>query len=232
LNQRLAEHYGIEGVRGHEHFQVVPLPEDSLRGGVLAQASVMKVTANGTSTSPVLRGVWVLDRLLGQPAPPPPPGVPAVEPDIRGATTIREQLDKHRQIESCARCHVRIDAPGFALEEFDVIGGQRHRYRSLGEGDNVPKVRYKLGLPVESDGVTADGRSFADFREFRRLLMEDREQVARAIATKLLVYGTGRPITPADGAAVDEVVASTKKKNLGLRSMIHAVVDSELFVRP
>ncbi|MEQ8787594.1 MAG: DUF1592 domain-containing protein [Pirellulaceae bacterium] len=232
LNERLAKHYGIDGVKGHENFRVVPLPEDSLRGGVLAQASVLKVTANGTSTSPVLRGVWVLDKLLGQPAPPPPPGVPAVEPDIRGAVTIREQLDKHRAIESCARCHVRIDAPGFALETFDVIGGQRDRYRSLGEGERVRNVNYRLGLPVECDGQTADGRSFADFREFRKLLMEEREQVARAIAAKLLVYGTGRPITAADRAAVDEVVAAAKEKNLGLRSMIHAVVDNELFSRP
>ncbi|MCA9057679.1 MAG: DUF1592 domain-containing protein, partial [Planctomycetaceae bacterium] len=119
LNQRLAMHYGISGIHGHEQFQLVDLPQDSIRGGVLTQASVMKVTANGTNTSPVLRGVWVLDNLLGQPAPPPPPGVPAVEPDIRGATTLREQLDRHRSNDSCNRCHARIDPPGFALEEFD-----------------------------------------------------------------------------------------------------------------
>src|SRR5262249_58745275 len=99
------------------------------RGGVLTQASVLKVTANGTNTSPVVRGAWVLDRILGRPSPPPPPNVPAVEPDIRGASTIREQLAKHRSVESCAACHAKIDPPGFALENFDVIGGLRGRHR-------------------------------------------------------------------------------------------------------
>ena len=93
-------------------------------------ASVLKVTANGTSTSPVMRGAWVLDRILGTPPPKPPENIAALEPDIRGATTIREQLAKHRQIESCASCHVKIDPPGFALESFDVIGGWRDRYRT------------------------------------------------------------------------------------------------------
>ena len=97
LNQRMANHYSIPEIRGHEEFRVVSLPEDSIRGGVLTQASVLKVTANGTTTSPVLRGVWVLDRLLGRPSPPPPPGVPAVEPDIRGAVSVRDQLQQHRE---------------------------------------------------------------------------------------------------------------------------------------
>ncbi len=143
LNERLARHYGISDVRGNEHFRKFALPEESIRGGVMTHASVLKVTANGTATSPVIRGVWVLDKILGQPVGPPPPGVPAVEPDIRGATTIREQLDKHREIESCARCHTRIDPPGFALEEFDAIGGERQWYRSLGDG---PKIREKAYL--------------------------------------------------------------------------------------
>ncbi|MHC4879671.1 MAG: DUF1592 domain-containing protein [Planctomycetota bacterium] len=233
LNQRMATHYGIEGVRGHEHFRVVPLPEDSIRGGVLTHASVLKVTANGTTTSPVIRGNWVLDRLLGQPAPPPPPGVPAVEPDIRGATTIREQLDKHRSTEACARCHNRIDPPGFALEEFDVIGGHRDWYRSLGnKGDRVPKTNYRVGLPVEKGGILAGGREFADFRAFRQQLLEDPDAIARALATKLLIYGCGRPVTHADRAVVETVTEASRKTNFGLRSMIHAVVDSELFHRP
>ena len=109
------------------------LPPDSHRGGVLTMASVLKVTANGTTTSPVMRGAWVLDRILGTPPPPPPADVPAVEPDIRGATTIREQLAKHRQVASCASCHAKIDPPGFALESFDVIGGWRDYYRTTGQ---------------------------------------------------------------------------------------------------
>lgn len=233
LNQRMATHYGVPGVRGHEQFRMVPLPEDSIRGGVLTQASVLKVTANGTSTSPVLRGVWVLDKLLGQPAPPPPPGVPAVEPDIRGATTIREQLAKHRENSSCARCHARIDPPGFALEEFDVIGGWREKYRSLqGKGRPIPKTRYYHGPPVESDGELVDGRAFSGFAEFRQRLLEDREVVARAIAEKLLVYGCGRPVTSRDRAAVQAVVESARAEDFGLRSMIQGVVASDLFTAP
>src|SRR5260370_37509499 len=107
----------------------VALPQDSVRGGLLTQASVLKVTANGTTTSPVLRGVGIMERILGDPPPPPPPGVPAVEPDTRGATTIRQQLDKHRSVQSCAVCHAKIDPPGFALENFDVFGGWRGPYR-------------------------------------------------------------------------------------------------------
>jgi hypothetical protein len=235
LNQRLANHYGIPGVKGHEEFRIVKLPEDCIRGGVLSQASVLKVTANGTSTSPVLRGVWVLDKLLGQPTPPPPPGVPAVEPDIRGATTIRDQLKLHRQNESCNRCHVRIDPPGFALEEFDVIGGHREWYRSLEGKDRVQKIaktNYYAGLPVESNGELPDGRTFAGFVEFRKRLLEDPDAIARAIAEKLLVYGCGRPVTHSERSSVESVVTASRTKQLGLRSMIHAIVESELFHRP
>ena len=235
LNQRLANHYGIPGVQGHEEFRIVQLPPDSIRGGVLTQASVLKVTANGTTTSPVLRGVWVLDKLLGQPAPPPPPGVPAVEPDIRGATTIRDQLKLHRENESCNRCHVRIDPPGFALEEFDVIGGHRDRYRSLegkGRDQKIGKTNYYAGLPVESNGELSDDRTFADFVEFRKRLLEDPDTISRAIAEKLLVYGCGRPVTHSERSSVESVVAASRTKQLGLRSMIHAVIESELFHRP
>lgn len=233
LNQRLATHYGIAGVRGHEHFRKVPLPDDSIRGGILAHASVLKVTANGTNTSPVIRGAWVLENLLGQPAPPPPAGVSAVEPDIRGATTIREQLAQHRSDSSCARCHARIDPPGFALEEFDVIGGQRDWYRSLGKtGERVAKANYRIGPPVQQGGVLADGREFADFPEFRRRLLETPEIVVRAIATKLMIYACGRPVTRMQRGTVDRVVAQAGGNSAGLRSLIHALVDSDLFRRP
>ncbi|QDT14634.1 DUF1592 domain-containing protein [Alienimonas californiensis] len=236
LNQRLAEHYGIPGLRGHEEFRLVDLPADSVRGGVLAQASMLKVTANGTTTSPVLRGQWVLDKLLGQPAPPPPPGVPAVEPDIRGAETIREQLAKHREDPSCNRCHVRIDPPGFALEEFDVIGGLRASYRSIEKLEprqsKVEKTNYYEGRPVESDGELSRGRTFDGFVEFRERLLKDPDAIARALAAKLLVYGCGRPVGPGERASVDAVVNAARGDDFGLKSMIHAVVDSELFHRP
>ncbi len=234
LNERLARHYGIPGVKGHEAFRIVSLPGDSIRGGILTHASVLKVTANGTSTSPILRGLWVMDRLLGLPAPPPPPGVPAVEPDIRGTTSIRDQLEQHSNNETCSRCHARIDPPGFALEEFDPIGGWRTAYRSLGEGAKAPdpKVRYKIGPPVQSADQLADGRAFADFAGFRQRLLDEPDRIARAVAEKLLTYGTGRPITGADRAAVDAVIESAEKRDLGLRSLIHAVTENDLFLQP
>lgn len=232
LNERMARHYEIEGVTGHEHSRVVKLPEESIRGGVMAQASVLKVSANGTTTSPVLRGVWLLDHLLDQSVPPPPPGVPAVEPDIRGATSIRDQLAQHSSDPSCARCHQHIDPPGFALENFDPIGGERSWYRSLGEGQKISKSQpYTIGQDVESDGEMTDGSKFQDFREFRALLMKREDQIARGIARKLLLYGTGRPLTIADRESVEAVVKAAQEKGLGLRSMIHAVVESPMFHR-
>ena len=132
INERLADLYQIAGVTG-SGFRRVPVPPDNPRGGLMTQAIVLKVTANGTTTSPVLRGAWITERLLGDVVRPPPPGTPAVEPDIRGATTVRQQLEKHRSQESCASCHDKMDPPGFALESFDVMGGWRNHYRALGE---------------------------------------------------------------------------------------------------
>ncbi len=213
LNERLANHYKIGGVRGHESSRVVELPDESIRGGVMAQGSVLKVSANGTTTSPVLRGVWLLDKLLGQPAPPPPPGVPAVEPDIRGAVSIRDQLARHSEDNSCAVCHARIDPPGFALECFDPIGGERSWYRSLGEGKRISKrENYTIGPDVDPGGELPDGAKFANFREFRALMLEREEVFARAIAGKLLIYGSGRPLTLADRPSVDAVVAAARRE--------------------
>src|SRR5262249_50528797 len=133
LNERLAAHYGLPAVQGVA-LRPTPLPQDSVRGGLMTQAAVLKVTANGTTTSPVLRGAWIMERIRAQKPPPPPPSVPAIEPDIRGAVTIRQQLDKHRSLETCSACHAKIDPAGFALENFDVMGGWRERYRSESGG--------------------------------------------------------------------------------------------------
>lgn len=231
LNERLARHYGVEGVRGNEHFRKVQLPADCLRGGVLTQASVLKVTANGTSTSPVTRGVWVLENILGAPSAPPPANVPAVEPDIRGATTIRDQLELHRKDAACASCHRRIDPIGFALEQFDVIGGQRLWYRSLGEGYRLPeKVPYKMGQKLQLAGTMPDGQQFENFVQFQKLLMDKKPQIARAIAAKLLVYSGGRPVTFADRERIEAIVDQAKEQDYGLKSMIKAIVESDLFL--
>lgn len=235
LNSRLAAHYEVPGVDGAQ-LRKVKLPAESPRGGVLTQASVLKVTANGTTTSPVLRGAWVLKRLLGQPPKPPPPGVGSIEPDTRGATTVREQLAKHRNSETCAGCHSQIDPPGFALECFDVIGGFRERYRSQDKGDTVsvknsPNRRQyvKLGLPVDATGELSDGRKFADIREFKQLLLADSDRVLRALAAKLVIYSTGAGIGFADRAPVDAIVAKAKEQGGGLRALVHEVVQSPIF---
>jgi hypothetical protein len=195
-------------------------------------AGVLKVTANGTTTSPVVRGAWVLDRILGTPPPRPPADVPAIEPDIRGATTVREQLAKHRAVASCATCHVTIDPPGFALESFDVIGGWRENYRTTGNGKPVTvdgrRMPYRDGKPVDPSDVF-DGEKFANIDEFKQLLLKDRDRLARALAEKLLTYATGAPPTAADRAAVEQIVRAAREKNYGLRTLIHATVASETF---
>lgn len=231
LNERIARHYGIAGVSGHEHFRKVDFPESTIRGGVMTHASVLKVTANGTTTSPVIRGVWVMDRILGRALPPPPPGVPAVEPDIRGTKTIREQLTKHREDTACARCHKRIDPAGFALEQFDAIGGERQWYRSVGDGEKIPGIKtFRKGPDVETADQLADGRAFRNFVEFRSRLAENQQQLARAFTTKLLVYATGRPVTIGDRLAVDKIVSDAGLNAPGLKSIIHSIVDSDFFL--
>jgi len=232
LNGRLARHYGIPDVEGLWGFRKVALPPGSHRGGILTMAAVLKVTANGTSTSPILRGAWVLDRVLGTPPPKPPPNVPALEPDIRGATTIREQLAKHRTIETCASCHTRIDPPGFALESFDVVGLWRDYYRleRWVKGALPVKGRmYLEGPKVDPTGELGDGRRFQDIDEFKQLLLREKDQVARAMARRLLVYATGGTSESADAAEIEAIVARAREKNLGLRTLVHEIVQSRLF---
>ncbi|HEV3027370.1 MAG TPA: DUF1592 domain-containing protein, partial [Planctomycetota bacterium] len=235
LNERLALHYGIPGVKGLQ-FRKVSLPPGNDRGGVLTQASVLKVTANGTTTSPVLRGAWVLRNILGQPPPPPPANVSSLEPDIRGAVSIREQLARHRELASCTSCHDRIDPPGFALEAFDAIGGRRTRYRSTeGEKTSVEltkewRISVKLGKTVDATGALPDGRRFRDVSEFRKILLEDRDQIARCLAGKLIVYATGSAIRSADGTVIDEILARVRGKSYGFRTLLHEVVQSRIFL--
>ena len=231
LNERLARHYGIPGITGHEHSRVVQLPFDSIRGGVLTHASIHKVTANGTNTSPVLRGVWILDQIFSRPVPPPPPGTPAVEPDIRGAISIRDQLAKHSSDPSCARCHDHIDPPGFALEIFNPIGGERTWYRSLGEGKKISKREpYTKGPDVKEHGTFKNGTSFKTFQEFRQLLLEDETLITRSLAQKLLIYASGRPFTLADRPSLNQVLKKSKTKQ-GLRAMIHHIIETDMFLR-
>ncbi len=232
LNGRLGKHYGIAGLDGWE-FRKTPLPPESYRGGVLTMGSVLKVTANGTTTSPVLRGAWILDRILGTPPSPPPPDVTVLDPDIRGATTIREQLAKHRSLPACASCHATIDPPGFALESFDCIGGWRDEYRVTGSGKSVVidgrRMAYHIGKPVDPSDVMPDGQKFANVDQFKQILLQNPDQLARSLAAKLLTYATGAAPTSSDQAAIEEIVNDVRGKKHGLRSLVHAVVQSEVF---
>ncbi len=235
VNERLAALYQLPSVAGAK-LQKVALPKDSLRGGFMTQAAVLKVTANGTTTSPVTRGAWIMERVLGRKPPPPPASVPAVEPDTRGAVTIRQQLDKHRTLESCSSCHTKIDPPGFALENFDVMGGFRERYRALdgktpelGIGKNGQKYAFHNALAIESYG-DLDGRKFKDIREFKKIVATDERQLARNIVGQLAVYATGAPIGFADRPKVDVVLDRAKAGHYGVRDLIHGLVSSDLFL--
>lgn len=232
LNRRLAKHYRIDGVEGQQ-FQRVMLPPESPRGGILTQAAILKTTANGTTTSPVMRGNFVLTNFLGTPPSPPPPGIGSIEPDTRGKTTIREILTAHRDLESCNQCHQKIDPPGFALESFDPIGRYRTHYRIAGGKQNFfgfeNKLPPKKGLPVDSSGVSAHGKQFEDITEFKKILLENREQVARNFIGQLVVYATGAEIEFADRQVIDSIEQQTREKGYPIRDIIHAVIESRLF---
>jgi uncharacterized protein YjbI with pentapeptide repeats len=235
LNRRLAEHYEIEGVEG-EAMRKVKLDPASVRGGILTHASIAKVTANGTVTTPVKRGNFVLTNLLGLPPKPPPPGVGSIEPDTRGATTIRETLEKHQSVKACAVCHRRIDPPGFALECFDPVGSFRERYRNSKGVKRTASVGlrflhkdYELGLPVDASGVTADGFEFDGIRDYKTHLRKSKEQIARNVLLKLIAFSTGAEVQFADREEVERILQATKDDGYLLRSLIHHVVASRLF---
>ena len=204
----------------------------------MTQASVLKVTANGSNTSPVVRRAWIMKNILGKPVPPPPPDVP--EPDARGATTIREVLAKHRKVEACASCHRRMDPLGFALENYDVIGGWRDHY--LSHDPKFSKIievrlpgreihRYRQGPHIDASDVLADGRRFDNLDDLKRLLLADPEPIVQCVAEKLLVYATGAAMDDADRAAVRALVKRQGAKKYGLRTVVHDLVESELFLK-
>jgi len=251
INQRLAELYDIRGVAGGQ-LQEVKLTSESPRGGLLTQAAILKVTANGTATSPVLRGAWVTERILGIPIKPPPPNIPAVEPDASGAVTIREQIERHRADPACASCHKVMDPPGLALESFDVIGGWRDRYRASGRpqkikvpgqkqkvleptievlGSRGRKVTIRLGGQVDPSGVLPDGRAFDNLQSLKQLLLEQREQLARNVAQKLAIYATGRGHRFSDREIIDSIVSGARQSDYGIRTLIERVVLSRLFIQ-
>lgn len=220
LNRDLAKLYDVVDrvdAEGGHRFRRVTF-DSPRRGGLLGQASVLTVTSNGIETSPVTRGVWILENILGTPPAPPPDDVPAIDPDVRGATSIRDLLEKHRSTAACNQCHRRIDPLGFALEAFDPIGRQRERYENKS--------------PVDTSGQLPGGEPFADIAELKSMLLERRQFFARMLTERLLAYSLGRRVEPADREQVERIMASVEGDGYPLRSLIEQVVLSEVFRQP
>lgn len=224
-DKRLAKLYGLpeaKTLRLADGFQRVSLKDQKHRGGLLGMAAVLSVSSNGVETSPVTRGVWVLENLLGIEPPPPPDVVPAIEIDVRGATSIRERLEKHRADKACAECHRKIDPLGYSLECFDPIG----RYRV-----NYPKPKGDTPAPkVDPSGEFPSGETYRGFSEFRKLLAETRgELFTRALANRFLSHATGRLMETTDDYAIDELLARVEGRGGGLRTLILECVRSDVF---
>ena len=220
LNTRLRDHYKLKSikVKPGEGLQKVKL-EPVHRSGLLTQASILKVTADGSVTSPVLRGIWVNEKILGRHIPPPPENVPAIEPDIRGAVSIRDQLAKHTNSTSCASCHDKIDPSGFALESYDPIGQYRTAYGTK-----------KSSAKVDPSGITPDGVRFQAFQSWRAIYLKKPEVLAQAFARHVLSYGVGGKLRFSDRPHLQTIVDQTSKKKFGLRNLIHAALTSEIFL--
>lgn len=235
VNDRLARHYDLPRVPGSA-MRKVDLPDWSPYGGLLTQASILKLTANGTTTSPVLRGVWVMEKILGDPPRPPPKSVPAIEPDIRGAVTIRAILAKHTRDKSCAACHTHFDPVGFALENFDVMGAWRNRYRGLEKGDKITGVdpaghpyTYFVGPAVDASGELRDGRTFRNVRELKAHLAADPRALARNLIDQLTLYATGVSVRFSDRPTVESVLDACEHDGYRVGDLIHALTQSEIF---
>ncbi|WP_146516729.1 DUF1592 domain-containing protein [Rubripirellula amarantea] len=221
LNDRLAKHYGIAGIRGN-HFREVslrddPTPEKARRGGLLRQGSILSVTSYATRTSPTIRGNWVLKNLLGTPPPPPPPNVPALkEKSATIAETVRERLALHRSDSACASCHDLIDPVGFALDRFDAVG----RWRAY-DGD----------LAVDASGVLPDGTPVTGVGDLEASLLGNPDQFVSAMAEKLMTFGLGRGVDYRDAATIRNVVASSRANEYQFSSIIQAIVASDAFLK-
>lgn len=232
INERLAKLYDIPNVNG-SYFRKVPI-ENSIRGGLVTQAGILKVTANGATTSPVNRGVWFYEKILGKRVPPPPP-VAAFEPDSSASATLREQFAKHRENASCATCHDKFDPLGFSLESFDVIGRFREEYRALEKGLDVKQkifgksVKYKLGQKVDASGKMLSGETFKDLNGMRQLLLKDKEMLAENLTSRLLEFATGAKVEFTDRKVIQDILKKTKDKSYGFRSLIQEVILSDTF---
>ena len=215
----------------------VSLPKGSPYGGLLTQAAILKITSNGVATSPVLRGAWVMDRLIGQPPSPPPPGVPAVEPDIRGAKSMRDLLALHTKSAACASCHAKFDPVGLALENFDVMGRWRTRYRGLETGERISGIdrsghdfSYTIAGAVDSSGQLADGREFKDVHALKAIFKANPRQLARNLLHQFTVYATGTPVRFADRREIESILDACAKNDYRVGDLLRALVQSKIFL--
>ena len=229
LNQDLARHYGIKGVQGL-HFRKVSLTPDGVRGGLLGQASILTLTANGVDTSPVVRGIWVLESLLGTPPAPPPPDVEPIDPDVRGAKSVKQLLEKHRSVETCADCHDKIDPFGFPLEFFDPVGGYRPTYyRSRYWKRSQHTTVFFPSFPIDGSATLASGESFEDPRGLKKALLGKKDLLAKNLTGKLLTYGTGRKMTLLDEEEIRKIASKAMGQGKGFRDLIATVANSKIF---
>jgi hypothetical protein len=215
LNERLAKHYGIPNIYG-SRFRRVTFPSDSVRGGLLRQGSVLTVSSYATRTSPVIRGKWVLDNIIGSPPPPPPPDVPALKEKTGSAKALsmRERLAQHRENPACAGCHNIMDPIGFAFENYDAVG----RWRTAEDG-----------LPIDATGSLPDGSKFEGVAELQQALLKHPDLFATTFSEKLLTYGLGRGTDYYDAPAVRRIVRSAAAKDYRFSSFIAGIVNSAPF---
>ena len=234
-NDRLARFYALPAVKG-DKFVPVKLPKDSERGGLIAQAGFLKLTSTDFATSPIHRGSWILKNLYNEKIEP-PADILINEPDIRGTTTIREAILKHQQLESCARCHSKIDPLGFALEYYDPVGRKRSEYRHVEElpierEDTTFTRKLKFTkVPIEAAMKLPNGLEVRDLPTLKAALMVDKERIFKGIIGKLISYAHGREVTRADRPYIDAVFKSAAKQNNSLRTAIHAIVAHPEFGR-
>lgn len=225
VDKKLAALYNLpekDKLRLADGFQRVSLKPENHRGGVLGMAGVLTVSANGVETSPVTRGVWVSENLLGVVPATPPDEVPLIESDVSGATTIRERLAKHAADKTCAECHRKIDPLGFGLETFDPIGRWRTKYPQTKKDGPAPKI--------DASGEFPSGETYADFREFKKILTEQRKDLfARHLVSKLLAYSTGRHMEVVDDYEIEDIIARMQEKDYGLNTLVVEALTSKIF---
>ncbi len=225
-DKKLAKLYDLpeqKTLRLADGFKKVSLQGNEHRGGLLGMASVLTVSANGVETSPVTRGVWVSENILGIQPPLPPDDVPAIEPDVTGATSLRDRLAKHRVDKTCSECHAKIDPLGFSLESFDPIGRWRTTYPK-------PKQKNVAAPKVDSSGEFTSGETYENFAGFRKIVRETREDLfIRHLIGTLLSYSTGRLMQPTDSFAIEDIHEKARKQNFGLDTLLVECLKSEIF---